>query len=174
MRSAARVLVPTFCPPPMRRSCAACCATTPARACSFYTTQDPGELRQINARTTRLQAEMWTVVRAPAAVAPTPITALAVASINDVLNAQGHTQSAWRNRIPIAAWVLMLAIAICANMLVWIGARSPQFESRLPQVLPLIVSIAFFLIADLDTPRRGAIHVVPQNLKDLMESIHAP
>jgi len=173
MRSAARVLVPTFCPPPMRRSCAACCATTPARACSFYTTQDPGELRQINARTTRLQAEMWTVVRAPAAVAPTPITALAVASINDVLNAQGHTQSAWRNRIPIAAWVLMLAIAICANMLVWIGARSPQFESRLPQVLPLIVSIAFFLIADLDTPRRGAIHVVPQNLKDLMQSIRA-
>jgi hypothetical protein len=67
----------------------------------------------------------------------------------------------------------MLAIAICANMLVWIGARSPQFESRLPQVLPLIVSIAFFLIADLDTPRRGAIHVVPQNLKDLMQSIRA-
>jgi hypothetical protein len=30
--------------------------------------------------------------------------------------------------------------------------------------LPAIVSLAFFLIADIDTPRGGIIRVVPQNL----------
>ena len=35
---------------------------------------------------------------------------LAVAGMNDVLNSQGYTQAAW-NRIPKAAWSLMIAIA---------------------------------------------------------------
>jgi hypothetical protein len=39
--------------------------------------------------------------------------------------------------------------------------------------LPLIVSIAFFLIADIDSPRGGAIHVHPQNLISVAESIRA-
>jgi len=39
-------------------------------------------------------------------------------------------------------------------------------------VLPLVLCVAFFLIADLDSPRRGVIHVVPQNLISLAESLH--
>ena len=31
-------------------------------------------------------------------------------------------------------------------------------------VLPLVVSISFLLIADIDSPRGGVIHVNPQNL----------
>jgi hypothetical protein len=40
-------------------------------------------------------------------------------------------------------------------------------------ILPLIVSIAVFLIADIDSPRRGAVHVHPQNLIRLSESLCA-
>jgi hypothetical protein len=35
-------------------------------------------------------------------------------------------------------------------------------------LLLLIVSVPIFLIADIDTPRGGLIHVVPQNLVALM------
>jgi len=38
-------------------------------------------------------------------------------------------------------------------------------------VLPIVLSIAFFLIADIDSPRGGIIHVVPQNLLSLAESV---
>ena len=44
--------------------------------------------------------------------------------MNDVLNSQGYTQAAWWNRIPIAAWVLMVAIAVCCNLLIGYGARN--------------------------------------------------
>ena len=37
--------------------------------------------------------------------------------MNDVLNSQGYTQAAWWNRIPRAAWTLMVAIALCCNVL---------------------------------------------------------
>jgi len=38
-------------------------------------------------------------------------------------------------------------------------------------VLPLVVSIAFFLIADIDSPRHGVIRVIHQNLVSLSQSL---
>ena len=139
----------------------------------FYTARDEQKLEQINTETSRLQAQLWSAVVAPASAQPTPLMALAVAGMNDVLNSQGYTQAAWWNRIPIAAWALMMAIAICSTMLVGIGAGTGKANSRLLVVLPLVVSIAFFLIADIDSPRRGVIRVIPQNLLSLSQSLRA-
>jgi hypothetical protein len=139
----------------------------------FYQTSDRQQLPQIDAQTAKLQSELWSAVRAPAAAQPTPIVALAVAGMNDVLNSQGYTQAAWWNRIPISAWGLMLAIAICSNVLVGFGARKVKAQGLLLLVLPLVVSIAFLLIADIDSPRGGLIRVSPQNLLSLSQSLRA-
>ena len=139
----------------------------------FYETRGEEELSKIDAQTAKLQAELWSAVQAPAAAQPTPVIALAVSGMNDVLNSQGYTQAAWWNRIPAAAWGLMAAIAVCSVVLVGFGARNPKAESKLLLILPLVVSIAFFLIADIDSPRRGLIHVKPQNLLSLAQSLRA-
>ena len=140
----------------------------------FYTTRDPHQLAQITAQTARLQAEIWAAVLAPTTAQPTPLGALAVSGMNDVLNSQGYTQAAWWNRIPRAAWGLMAAIAICCNVLVGYGARGYKAEPLLLLVLPLVVAISFFLIADIDSPRGGVIRMSPQNLLSLSESLRAP
>jgi hypothetical protein len=140
----------------------------------FYTTRDADELAKVGARTAKLQSELWAAVLAPASAQPSPLTALAVSGMNDVLNTQGYTEAAWRNRIPVAAWALMMAIAICATLLVGIGAKNAGRGSRLLLVLPVVVSIAFFLVADIDAPRRGVIRVVPENLMSLEQSLRAP
>ncbi len=139
----------------------------------FYTTRDAQSLRQVDARTAQLQSELWSAILAPAAAQPTPIIGLAVAGMNDVLNSQGYTQAAWWNRIPVAAWGLMGAIAIFGNLLLGFGARNPKAQRGLHLVLPLVVSVAFLLIADIDSPRRGIIRVHPQNLFSLAESLRA-
>jgi len=139
----------------------------------FYTTRDEQQLRQIDARTAQIQAELWSAVLAPAAAQPSPVVALAVSGMNDVLNSQGYTQAAWWNRIPVAAWGLMAAIAVCANLLLGYGVRNAKAERMLLLVLPLVVSISFFLIADIDSPRGGVILVNPQNLASLVESLRA-
>jgi hypothetical protein len=117
---------------------------------------------------------LWSAVKASAAAQPTPIVALAVSGMNDVLNSQGYTQAAWWNRIPTAAWALMATIAICCNMLIGYSMRDVKAERILLLILPLVVSIAFFLIADIDSPRGGVIRVIPHNLMSLSESLHAP
>jgi hypothetical protein len=134
---------------------------------AFYTTRDPQALRDVNARTAQLQGELWSAVEGPALAQPNPVVALAVAGMNDVLNSQGYTQAAWWNRIPHEAWALMAFIAIACNVLVGYGARSARGAGILLLILPLIVAVAFELIADIDSPRSGLIHVVPQNLRSL-------
>jgi hypothetical protein len=137
----------------------------------FYETRDHRRLGQIDAATAQLDTDLWSTVQAPAAAQPTPVVALAVAGMNDVLNSRGYTQAAWLNRIPIAAWGLMIAIAICSNLLIGYGARRGQAKAILLLVLPLIVSISFSLIADIDSPRGGVVRVHPQNLVGRSQSL---
>ena len=94
--------------------------------------------------------------------------------MNDVLNSQGYTQASYWNRIPTEAWGLMAAIAIGCNLLVGYGSRSAEAGFKLLLILPLIVSIAFTLIADIDSPRHGIILVRPQNLISLADSLPQP
>jgi hypothetical protein len=70
----------------------------------FYSTKDRQQLAEIATETARLQADLSSVVQRASTAQPTPITALAVAGMNDVLNSQGYTEAAWRNRVPFAAW----------------------------------------------------------------------
>lgn len=137
----------------------------------FYRAHGRSPLLRIDAKTAQLQDELWAAVRAPAEAKPTPLLALVVSGMNDVLNSQGYTQAAWWNRIPHAAWGLMIAIAIACNFLVGFAARGVKLGFALLLVLPLVVSIAFFLIADIDSPRGGVIRVEPQNLISLSQSL---
>ena len=135
----------------------------------FYETRDVDELTRTNTRTAQLQAALWSVVEADAAKQPTPPIALVVVGMNDVLNSQGYTQAAWWNRFPTAAWGLLFLIAVMCNVLIGYGAR--RRSKILFSMLPLAVSISFFLIADIGSPRQGLIKVVPQNLISLSQSL---
>jgi hypothetical protein len=132
---------------------------------AFYQTRNESELQRIAAVTDGLEAELWSNVRNVAASQPTPTVALAVSGMNDVLNDRAYTQAAWWNRIPPAAWYLMLSIAVLCNLLLGYGAH--RNEPHLFLILPLALSISFLLISDLDSPHGGIIRVLPQNLADL-------
>jgi hypothetical protein len=138
---------------------------------AFFAARDKKELQTVNAETARLQADLWSAVRTPALAQPTPLTALVVSGMNDVLNSQGYTQAAWWNRIPRAAWVLMTVVAIAANLMLGFMAKRAESERMLLLVMPLLVGVALALIADIDSPRGGVIRVQPQNLVALAESL---
>jgi hypothetical protein len=139
----------------------------------FYRTRGESQLRQVNADTARLQSELWAAVSLSAAAVPTTGVTLAVSGMNDVLNSQGYTQAAWWNRIPIAAWGLMVAIAICCHILVGASMHGSHNQTALLLILPLIISISFFLIAEIDSPAGGIIRVTPQNLVSLSQSLQS-
>jgi hypothetical protein len=137
----------------------------------FYTIRDPRQLQSIDKETARLQTEMWSTVQGAANSKPSPPIALAVSGMNDVLNRQGYTQAAWWNRIPVGAWSLMVTLAVCCSLLIGYGAH--RRGGLVFTALPFLLSMAFFLIADIDSPRQGVIRVIPHNLISLSQSLHA-
>jgi hypothetical protein len=95
---------------------------------AFYVTSDEHQLREINTRTAQLQSDLWSAVQVPATAQPSPVIALTLSGMNDVLNSQGYAQAAWWNRIPNEAWVLMVVLAICCNLLqsvAWLWNATP-------------------------------------------------
>ena len=137
----------------------------------FYINRDDTRRTLIDKSTSQLQADLWAAVRAPAMAEPTPVAALVLAGMNDVINSQGYTQAAFWNRIPRGVWWLMAAIALCSNVLFGYRSRNTMAARKIVLVLPFITSIAFLLIADIDAPRHGLIHVSPQNLESLAKSL---
>jgi hypothetical protein len=140
----------------------------------YYRAFRDSETRDINKQTAKLQEELWAAVVGPATATPTPIVALVVSGMNDVLNAQGYTQAAWCNRIPGSAWGLMGVIGLFCHVLVGYGARSLATARRLLFIFPAFIGIAFAFIADIDAPRHGIIRVSPQNLISLANSLSPP
>jgi hypothetical protein len=62
-------------------------------------------------------------------------------------------------------------IAIVSNLLLGYRERSAGLLVLL--VVPIVSSIAFFLIADIDSPRGGVIRVIPHNLIAVSQLINA-
>ena len=137
----------------------------------FYSKQSPEKIQEIRSKTDQLQMALWNEILPVARTQDTPSIALVTSGMNDVLNAQGYVQAAWWNRIPFTAWALMAAIAVCANLLVGFGARNFQKNTALFMIFPFVVSVSFFLIADIDSPRSGVIRIEARNLVALKNNL---
>lgn len=141
------------------------------RRIQFYQVDYGSRLVGVDAQSTALQGKLWKAIQPAAAAQPTPVTALVVSGMNDVLNSQGYTQYEWWNRIPLSAWWLLIVIALFANLLVGYATKRSRSGNLLLLVLPIIVSVSFFLVADIDSPRGGVIRIQPRNLMSLSETL---
>jgi hypothetical protein len=139
----------------------------------FYTAQDQSQLQKVDVTTAQLETDLWASVQTAAEAQPTPMVALAVSGMNSALDAMGHTQAAWLYRLPAETWILMTVIAISSCLMIGFGSRRPGAKGLLFLIIPFVVAISFFLIADIDSPRGGMIQVLPDNLTSLSQSLRA-
>ncbi|MBU3547009.1 hypothetical protein ICN23_07375 [Polynucleobacter sp. MWH-Jannik1A5] len=137
----------------------------------FYSKQSPEKIQEIRNKTEQLQADLWNEILPVVRKQDTPTIALVASGMNDVINSQGYVQAAWWNRIPLTAWALMAAIAVCANLLVGFGARNFEKNMGLFMIFPFVVSVSLFLIADIDSPRGGVIRIEARNLVALKNNL---
>jgi hypothetical protein len=135
----------------------------------FYSKQESEKAQEIRQKTNALQLALWNEILPEARKQASPIITLVASGMNDVINSEGYTQASWWNRIPQPAWSLLMAIAVCANLLVGYGARNFKKNIGLFLIFPFVVSVSFFLIADIDSPRGGVIRIQPRNLLALQE-----
>ena len=138
----------------------------------FYIRHSREQVQEINQKTEAIQQTLWNEILPIARSNQSPTIALVVSGMNDVFNSQGYVQAAWWNRIPNTAWALMMAIAICANILVGFGARNFKQNIALFMIFPFVIAVSFFLIADIDSPRGGVIRIEARNLITLKNALN--
>ena len=136
---------------------------------AFYSTRNHGELNQIASSTSAIQNYLWSTIQALIGPLPPQLEGLFISGANDVVVSRLSTEAVWANRIPRAAWILMLITSVGCNLLV--GYRARRTEWLVYLIMPIAVSIALFLIFDLDSPRGGAIRVRPNTLVSVSQSL---
>jgi hypothetical protein len=136
---------------------------------AFYRDRDPGHEAKNDVQTMETMNALWAAIAPEAKTRQTPTDALVASGMNDVLNAQGFTLAAWRNRLPVEVWLLLILIAAGCSFLIGFGADrlSPVTHA----ILPVTAALAFLLIADVEGPRNGLVRVQPVNLNDLVAAM---
>jgi hypothetical protein len=137
----------------------------------YYKIHDHKRLEKIYQETDRLQTQLWDTVSSSVRSNQTPVMALVASGMNEVIDSEGFTVASWAARLPVTAWILMGAIAVFANLLLGFGAYNFARKTWIFLIFPIITAISFFLIADIDSPRGGAIKILPRNLQSLKQSI---
>lgn len=138
---------------------------------AYHRTRVPDEVAQINRDTANVQTQLWRLATEVAKDKPTPIGALLVASMNDVLNSQDYAEAARINHIPLGAWCLMIITAMLGCVVQGYGAKGSLRKGLLITILPATVALSLALIADIETPKGGIIRVEPRDLGRLSKSL---
>ncbi len=115
------------------------------------------------------QSQLWNIAVKEANQSPNPIVASVLSSFSDLYLSQQKTMASWRHQIPNATWFLLIFFAICSNILIGYNIRGTKGKNWLIIILPSLTTLALFMIAEIDIPGEGVIHVTPDDLALLQE-----
>jgi hypothetical protein len=124
-------------------------------------------------RSAELHDALWKAAENAAAKAPSPVTALFIESLNEVIDLHAsRVQVGVRSRIPGTIWAALFFVAVFSMVAMGYqmglsGAR----RSLAAFALVLTFSSVLFLIADLDRPQEGFLRVSQQALIDQANSM---
>ena len=121
-------------------------------------------------RAGKLQKQLWRAAAAEAQVRPTPMISLFLQSLNDSVDVSEKRVSARENRIPGAAWFMLILMSALACLTVGYSLRKRFWFVML--LTPLMIAIVLTLVADLDSSRSGWIRVQQPSMERLRQSLY--
>lgn len=113
------------------------------------------------------QSALWELAATQARSAPNPVIASVLTAFSDLYVSEEKTMASWRYQIPGAAWILLILFAASANVLIGYNIRGLPGNNIMILILPLLTTMALFMIAEIDIPGEGVIHVTPDDLMNL-------
>lgn len=120
-------------------------------------------------KTSRLQQELWAEALGAARKDSGPVTTgLFAQALGDLMDKQAERNAALERHIPGYIFALLLWVAIAGALVTGysagLGGARPAFGTA---AFSVIIALVVFMVADLDRPRRGMIHVGQENLIEL-------
>lgn len=107
------------------------------------------------------QLQLWRLAVSEAMQSPLPVMDSFLTAYSELRVSQQQTTAVSQRKIPDAAWLVIIVFAMVACCLT--GRQQRQGLSLL--VLPAMISLSLFLVAEIDTPGEGIIRVTPDDLE---------
>lgn len=114
------------------------------------------------------QQQLWRLVSPEAARTPTAVMADLLSVFSELQASRQQTGAVWRRHIPDAAWLILILFSMTTCCLAGrqlAGRRKPVLYLL---ALPGLMSLALFMIAEIDTPGQGIIRVTPDDLEQVV------
>ncbi|MBE2179358.1 MAG: hypothetical protein IAE97_02700 [Chthoniobacterales bacterium] len=136
-------------------------------------TFDSSRFSEQAARSERDQAAMWRTTVAEVKARDTPSASLFTAALNDLIDLDSKRQGAMRNHIPATVWLLLMLVAatVCGTTGYATALGESGRHTLSMVILPALLAVVITIVADLDNPHRGLIHVSQQGMRDLKETL---
>lgn len=128
----------------------------------------PAKLEGLLAQSNALQLKLWAVARkAAAADAGMVPSGLFIMSLNELIDGQGKRLAYFRARVPDLVMMTLYVIAVAAiGFAGYADGLANSGRQRPVRAMALIVTLALWLIQDLDRPGSGFLSVDLQPLAD--------
>ncbi|MGN5575229.1 hypothetical protein [Enterobacter sp. Lyrl_3] len=107
------------------------------------------------------QQKLWLLAVSEATHSTLPVMDTLLTAYSELRVSQQQTTAVSQRKLPDTAWLVIIAFAMAACCLT--GRLQRQGHSLL--VLPVMISLSLFLIAEIDTPGEGIIRVIPDDLE---------
>jgi hypothetical protein len=113
------------------------------------------------------QRQLWQMVTAEALHAPSPLMAPVLAAFSELRMTQQHTTSVSRRKIPDAAWLVLILFSMLVCCIAGRENAHRQHYWLSMLVLPVMIALSLFIIAEIDVPGEGMIRVTPDDLEQV-------
>jgi hypothetical protein len=132
----------------------------------------PEKIRGMDNRTKQLHGLIWSHAAALARENPSPVIAVFLQTLNEMIDLHTKRLAAFRNRVPFSIYLVLFVLSAIILWLVgYYFGSSRQRVRILTTMLALLVASVMWLIMDLDQPVRGAIRASQQSLIDLHQDL---
>lgn len=138
-------------------------------------TVGPEQIRELNARTKELHDSIWSKATVLARENPSPVVAVFLISLNEMIDIHSERLAAFRNRVPATIYpVLVISSAIAIGLAGYYFGASRKRVRIMPMIFAILIASVMWLIIDLDQPTRGTIKASQQSLIDLDRDLNHP
>jgi hypothetical protein len=107
--------------------------------------------------TKALQTQLWQQIVAVTQKSQTAVTAAYMLTLNETIDVSEKRLAAFENRVPKSVWTIIVIVAVFQAFAGGFSLKRKLWFSLL--AAPLVVAVVMALIADLDSPHTGLIHV---------------
>lgn len=109
------------------------------------------------------QQQLWLLAVSEATHSPLPVMNSLLEAYSELRASQQQTTAVFQRKLPDAAWLVIIVFSMAACCLT--GRQQPPGFSLL--VLPVMISLSLFLVAEIDPPGEGIIRVTPDDLEHM-------